>query len=259
MHTGPQLSFLLQPHNRKRRHNRTARVPTAFPYPLQSVPTGTVFSEWFDPNRLVHSCREVTAHNCTRWRPENIIARRAVTPENRTMNRDAQVGLALAILLIGVVGAMVLRDDAEDSRSKTPAVQDSRSHPERPPASIDSPRRARSNDSPPRVTSTRRLPLPAAPVPEPVKRQDPPPGLSATSSRPSLVALNPIQSSPPPLPSTQPPSRPAPSRIALSTDPRQPGTPPPTVHIEIDRAPQRLQFLPSRHPLTRRRENPSGR
>lgn len=175
------------------------------------------------------------------------------------MNRDTQVGLALAILLIGVVGAIVLRNNGADSTTGKPAVQDSRSNPERPPSSTDSPRRARSIDSPPRVTTTIRLPLPAAPVPNPVERQKPGPATATTSSRPSLVALNPIQAPPPPLPTTQPPDRLVRSRNSPSAAPRQPGTPPVSVRTEIDRAPQQLQFVPSRHPLTRRRGNPSSR
>ncbi|HAB10297.1 MAG TPA: hypothetical protein DCE47_01255, partial [Planctomycetaceae bacterium] len=77
------------------------------------------------------------------------------------MNRDTQVGLALAILLIGVVGAMFLRNQTTD---KPKPVQDSRSLPERPPASIDSPRRAETDAGPPRVSLASPLPSAAATV-----------------------------------------------------------------------------------------------
>ncbi len=68
------------------------------------------------------------------------------------MPRDTQIGLALAILLIGVVGALMLKRDNDSVQHADEAVspiQDSRSHPERPPQSDGAPRRARSRTTDP--------------------------------------------------------------------------------------------------------------
>lgn len=194
------------------------------------------------------------------------------------MNRETQVGLALAILFIGIVGAAFFRHgpahpgDTQSDRNNPP-VQDSRSESERPPASISPPRRARTADDPPRVTSARASSItPVQPELEPdpdlapahptspsfQSAPKPQPGRSKpprTASRPVRISVASGEPPAPPLPTTRPPGAPpspTPQQSVLAAG-RQPGTPPPEAPDDVDRAPQRIRFVPSRHPLAGRR------
>ena len=208
------------------------------------------------------------SHICTRRFPGNRAKQHFERSRTVTMNRDTQVGLALAILLIGVVGAMFLRNQTTD---RPEPVQDSRSLPERPPPSIDSPRRAEADPTPPRVSSVTSLflsthhakpdvPLAKAPQPEPKPQPEPQPE-PKLETQPTRVALSPAAPPAPPLPSTRP------VRISnrhLTEPPdhhpvRQPGTPPHKIEGDVDRPPLRIRFRPSRHPLTGRRVIVPGR
>jgi hypothetical protein len=175
------------------------------------------------------------------------------------MNRETQVGLALAILLIGVVGAAVLRKPTLNADHRTPKtnstpIQDSRSESERPPRSLKSPRRANidSVTETPRVTSNTTLantspvpqptttnkptpippkPTPTAspePLPKPKPKPKPEPDSSPTTPptpQPVRVALGQREPPAPPLPSTRPTAtkatRSKPPRPRIAPDPRQ--------------------------------------
>ncbi len=207
------------------------------------------------------------------------------------MNRETQVGLALAILLIGIVGAAFLRKptlnaDPPAPKANSTPIKDSRSESERPPRSLNSPRRANTDSvtETPRVTSntpptntspalqstTTNLPTPTPPNPTPKASPEPQPKSDSSPTTPPTpqsvrVALGEPEPPAPPLPSTRPPTtkpaRPKPPRgdsprPRIAPDPRQdrqPGTPTRPEDRDIDRAPSGLRFLPARHPLAGRR------
>ncbi|MFP6700570.1 MAG: hypothetical protein VB861_02430 [Planctomycetaceae bacterium] len=209
------------------------------------------------------------------------------------MNRETQVGLALAILLIGIVGAAFLRKPTLNADQGTPKtnstpIKDSRSESERPPRSLNSPRRADSVTETPRVTSntptadTSPAPqstttnIPTPPKPTPTASPEPQPKSDSSPTTPPTpqsvrVALGKREPPAPPLPSTRPPTttstRPKPQRAEsprprIAPDPRQDrqaGTPAQSEDRDIDRAPSGLRFLPARHPLAGRRARRSNR
>jgi len=205
------------------------------------------------------------------------------------MNRETQVGLAAAILLIGILGAVFLRNDTPSPDPDAAPLRDSRSDSERPPDSTGSPRRADTSYDPPRVTTLplhdntitpdtvpddRPTPSPQPtpqPTPQPLQTSPPPepPKPPRPEPQPIRVALGAAEPPAPPLPSTQSPTAPptppvTPRSPQLQKHPqppsgRQPGTPPEPVEGDIDRAPGRLRFVPSRHPLAGRRLLRPGR
>ena len=205
------------------------------------------------------------------------------------MNRETQVGLAIAILLIGIVGAAFLRKPALNADQGTPKtnstpIKDSRSESERPPRSLNSPRRADSVTETPRITAntptadtspapqakSTNIPTPTHPQTTPTASPKPQPKPGSSPTAPPTpqsvrVALGEREPPAPPLPSTRPPtttptrpkSPPAEAtRPRIAPDPRQdrqPGTPAQSEDRDIDRAPSGLRFLPARHPLAGRR------
>jgi hypothetical protein len=161
------------------------------------------------------------------------------------MNRETQVGLALAILLIGIVGAAFLRKPTLNAEQGTPKtnstpIKDSRSESERPPRSLNSPRRANTDSvtETPRVTSntppadtspapqstTTNIPTPTPPKPTPTDSPEPQPKSDSSPTTPPApqsvrVALGQREPPAPPLPSTRPPSTRPPSTRPPSTRP----------------------------------------
>ncbi len=191
------------------------------------------------------------------------------------MNRDMQVGLALAILLIGIVGALCLRDEAghdqqslpgsteeHDSpdRPTTPRPQlDSRSETERPPTPAFPPRRA-TREVPPLTTGEAPSDIPA--TTSSVQQEKPTP----TRTSPSVAdrtAANPNAGHPPvrdlapaspvaiPLmpPTPPPPALPVQKTFDAPPVHRQSGSPPRTVRGDVDRSPIIFRFRPARHPF----------
>ncbi len=188
------------------------------------------------------------------------------------MNRDMQVGLALAILLIGVVGAMFFRnhpgpplklpgqrdgESTEPSETTPRPLLDSRSDSERPASTLP-PRRATGGASqplttrvsPPRANRTATRPAvgpstgtlessETAPLDHKLRR----PAVSRVSSTPPAPAM----------PVTKAIATGKNSPTLATAGKRQPGSPPRTVHGDVDRPPIILRFSPARHPLTHRR------
>ncbi len=191
------------------------------------------------------------------------------------MNRDMQVGLALAILLIGIVGALCLRNEVGHDQQPLPGSTeelnspgsptnsrpqlDSRSETERPPAPTFPPRRA-TREALPLTTGAAPSDIPSSTSSvlqkPPTPTHTSPAVVDRTAANPNARQVpvgDPDTATPVAIPES-PPSPPAPAlpvekKVDAQPLRRQPGTPPRTVPGDVDRSPIILRFRPARHPF----------